>query len=863
MAEESISFKHLSLRLAREGIPIPARGGGQKNPRTLANSDKRQQHGSTLQSSVQNSLSDWKEKQAKRKEEEKPELPESIPLILRIDPKAFDPDDLKQYGIEVISELEDGYIIGASVGLELTDLQRKIQLFIGSQHGGAKVAEIWEILDGTQRPEYILSPQLLSHWNQVQDEDIYTVDVGVACIGTQAQLPDCPQRKANESDEKYINRFQIWSNKRDLTYEKWDEIASHRQNLLSEFVEYCKGEILKIVDGDIPNAARLPDSFTCRIRLTGIALKDLVFNFQYVFDVSEIDEFSEVFNLQNQTNGVESVFELEAPQLDSPKVCVIDSGVQQRHSLLKHAVDSHSSKSWVPGEINQTDDQVSGGGHGTRVAGAVLYPKGVPRKGVQQAVCWIQNARVLDKNRKLPEKLFPPELLSEVIAIYYRQTNTRIFNHSITGSVPCRIRYMSAWAAAIDELTWKNDVLFIVAAGNLPIDDRMGVTRLSVKDHLAENRQHPDYLLEESCRVANPGQSFQALTVGSIASVTYHQPPYSSLSKANHASAFSCSGLGIWDTIKPEVVEYGGDLTIDESEPPGITYHESVCPELIRSTFNGGPAIGRDAVGTSYAAPKVSHIAARLAAAFPDESCLLYRALIVQSARWPDWALSKTDNRLDTLRQIGYGMPNVDRALGNSPNRVTLITQGNRTIKAREVHIYQVNIPSNIRSQGEEIEILVEVTLSYKAQPRRTRRNRRKYLSTWLDWECSKKGEDPDRFLERTVKEFDAPESTEKGEGTFAWTLGKQSNHGITKDVSRSAGTIQKDWSVVKSFELRESFCIAVVGHQGWNNDPSAQAPYSLVVSFEAVQSTIPIYASFAEVQVEALQAQEQVQIKT
>jgi hypothetical protein len=302
--------------------------------------------------------------------------------------------------------------------------------------------------------------------------------------------------------------------------------------------------------------------------------------------------------------------------------------------------------------------------------------------------------------------------------------------------------------------------------------------------------------------------------------------------------------------------------SIDESKPPGIAYKESVCPELVRSTLNGGPAIGCDAVGTSYAAPKVSHIAARLAAAFPNENCLLYRALIVQSARWPTWAIDGNDKKLNILRQIGYGIPNIDRALVNSSNRITLITQGDRAIKAREAHIYQVNVPDSIRAQGEEIEILVEVTLSYKAQPRRTRRTRRKYLSTWLDWECSRKGEDPDCFLERTVKEFDAPESSEKSERAFTWTLGKQSNHGTTRHVSRSAGTIQKDWSIVKSFELRESFCVAVVGHQGWNNDPAAEAPYSLVVSFEAVQSNIPIYASFAEIQVDALQVQEQVQVR-
>ena len=58
-------------------------------------------------------------------------------------------------------------------------------------------------------------------------------------------------------------------------------------------------------------------------------------------------------------------------------------------------------------------------------------------------------------------------------------------------------------------------------------------------------------------------------------------------------------------------------------------------PELVRSTMHGGPAVDRDEVGTSYAAPKVTKIAARLQSVLPDESSLLYRALIVQSARWP------------------------------------------------------------------------------------------------------------------------------------------------------------------------------------------------------------------------------------
>ena len=191
-----------------------------------------------------------------------------------------------------------------------------------------------------------------------------------------------------------------------------------------------------------------------------------------------------------------------------------------------------------------------------------------------------------------------------------------------------------------------------------------------------------------------------------------------------------------------------------------------------------------------------------------------------------------------------------------------MITRGERTIKARQAHVYQVKLPEELRTPGEAFDIRVEVTLSYKAQPRRTRRNRRKYLSTWLDWECSGKGEEPEHFLARILKQYDAPEDSERGEGIFRWTLGKQNNHGIIKDVSRSVGTLQKDWTTVKSFELTEAFCIAVVGHEGWNNDPNAEVPYSLVVSFEAVGVNIPIYAPFVEAQVE-IEVEQQVEIQS
>ncbi len=866
MVERSDKFPHIQLKLTKEGIAATTQGGGKPNAITSANASNRQGHGSKLKSSLDSLVFYWKDTQEKREEEEKPPLPEkAIPIILQIDPTEFDAEDLRQYGIEVIAELENGYIIGASADdSEFSELEKKIEKFIKSERGGGKVAAIWDFIDGSKRPEYVLSPELLNQWQQITDAQIYIVDIGIACLGMKSQLPDCPEIKPDESDEKFTKRFTTWSKKRDLNYQQWDEIKSQREDEFTEFVQAYEGEILNIVDGAIPQSSQLPDSFSCRLQISGKGLKDLVFNFPYIFDVNLPDEFAKLVEPENLSDVDDPIFQLEQPESNAPNVCVMDSGIQENHSLLKAAIDSANSKSWVPGETDKNADYVSNGGHGTRVAGAVLYPVTIPRIGNEKAVCWIQNARILDAKCQLSTQIFPPNLLGDIVEFYHSKTKTRIFNHSITGSVPCRTQYMSSWAAGIDNLTWEKDILFIVAAGNLPLSGgRIGYTRLSVQEHLAANRLCPDYLVENSCRIANPAQSFQSLTVGSISLASYRELSSSSISQKDKPSAFSCSGLGIWGTIKPEVVEYGGDLVKDESIPPNITSPKEVCPELVRSTLNGGPGVAADNIGTSFAAPKVSHIAARLAAELSDESCLLYRALIVQSARWPEWTMAEDVNKLHVIRQIGYGIPNLDRALGNSPNRITLITRGNRPIKAKEAHVYQVKLPEGLRSQGEEHEILVEVTLSYKAQPRRTRRNRRKYLSTWLDWDCSKKGENPEKFLARILKEYDAPEDAEKGEEGFKWTIGKRAkNYGKIDGVSRSAGTIQKDWTIVKSFELREAFCIAVVGHEGWNNDPDAEAPYSLVISFEAIASNIPIYTTFVEAQV-LIELEQQVEIQS
>ena len=46
-------------------------------------------------------------------------MPEAISIQLKIDPNAFPIEELRKFNIEVISELEDDFVIGASDDVSL------------------------------------------------------------------------------------------------------------------------------------------------------------------------------------------------------------------------------------------------------------------------------------------------------------------------------------------------------------------------------------------------------------------------------------------------------------------------------------------------------------------------------------------------------------------------------------------------------------------------------------------------------------------------------------------------------------------------------------------------------------------------
>jgi Subtilase family len=345
----------------------------------------------------------------------------------------------------------------------------------------------------------------------------------------------------------------------------------------------------------------------------------------------------------------------------------------------------------------------------------------------------------------------------------------QIFNLSINSNSPFRLKHMSSWASMLDKLIHDQNVLFIVSAGNIPKD--------KIQYYIRNGNVYPAYLLNPNCRLANPAQSTFSIVVGSINHLTLDNEDWNSIGNENDISPFSRIGTGIWGQIKPDVVEYGGGMQISKNGLHNISTKDTAT-ELVRSMYHGGGAYGNDGVGTSFATPKVTHIVAELSKLYKEENINLIRALLVQGARLPN-DFFKNPTKL-SIRHFGYGLPSLERVTKNTEHRITFYNTN--VIAAEKGQIYSLKLPQELRNQGDEYDILIEVTLAYTAKNRRTRQKTKSYLSTWLEWKCSNLEDDYESFKNRTLSELDGKRIVEfeNSAGVIQWKIRERNIIGVT-----------------------------------------------------------------------------------
>ncbi len=806
-------FPHLNFAQKIQGKPRFT-GGGNPNAKSEYNKNNRPVHSAKLSGNTSNIKTNWSKSFTTRSNENLAEINEEVvPVFLQLNPELIIHDfDLKSFGIEIISEEDDGFIIGASLD-GLKSLEEKINGFINEEYGSGKIADLWQIIDGNReewKPKHILSDELFEKWDDIQDDIEYELEVSIAFDRPMGKEPDPSKQGGQKRLEKY----------RSALIER-DDLLIERENNFGAFINHY-GEITSSFIG-------LEDSFACEVKISGKGLKDLVFNYPFVFEVSEVEEVGGIDG--SQETSLIGEFQILPPKENEIEIGVIDSGIMENHILIQPAIKSRNSKSYIAD--TSTSDYVKGGGHGTKVAGAILYPKGVSSiEQPYQLPFFIRNLRVLNKDNLLLNR-FPAELMIKIVE---ENKDCKIFNLSINSKSPFRKKHMSSWAATLDTLIHEHKVLFVISAGNISTE--------YIMDHHPSGNNYPSYLNTPFCKIANPGQSSFGIVVGSINHVSYEDENWISLGLEDDISPFSRVGTGIWGKIKPDLVEYGGGLAISKNGLNSVREIEEISPELVRSTLHGGSAIGKGSSGTSFAAPKISHIAGQLLKLYPEEGINLIRALLVHGARLPgDQFVSPTSQ---SIEHYGYGFPSIERSTNNKENRITFYNSGN--IKAEEGHIYSLLIPEELRNQEHEYDILIEVSLAFTSRVRRTRQKTKSYLGTWLDWTNSKIGESYEDFRDYALKKIEETETTydnkvRNGLENFNWKIKRRIDSGNVKGINRNYSTVQKDWAIIKSFQLPKEISFAVRAHNGWDKNKQ-KIPYSIVVSLEVLGESISIYES-------------------
>jgi subtilisin family serine protease len=429
-------------------------------------------------------------------------------------------------------------------------------------------------------------------------------------------------------------------------------------------------------------------------------------------------------------------------------VGVIDDGVAVGHPLLAGLIGSERA---FPPE--HAWEQI--GSHGTLVAGLAAYGDfEVPlRDGLLlRGRGPIHAARVLEPDPGRPGATrFAPlalvhTVLEDAIRTLHGEEGVRVFNLSIGSEDAYSGPHVGLPTELLDALINELGLLVVLAAGNQPV--HTAPMRMDSGGHVLTD--YPGYTLEELARICEPGPAALALTVGSIARSDAPQTPDGqvrvgdrAIAAVNQLSPFSRTGPGAYKGVKPDVVDHGGNWAINnanqlETSNPGLA--------TISLGDGGGRLFGR-ASGTSFAAPRVTRLAADIWARYPDASANLIRALIGIASRIPGAVQAEFPQDEERLRAVGYGRPIPELAIESGVNRVVMYFDGE--MEADTVAIHPVPVPEAFargRSQRR-----ISVALAFDPP---VRRQRREYLAAEMSFDFLRNVE-PEEIARRYQRQGD------------------------------------------------------------------------------------------------------------
>jgi hypothetical protein len=556
------------------------------------------------------------------------------------------------------------------------------------------------------------------------------------------------------------------------------------------------------------------------------------------------------------------------PSSDAPVVCVLDTGVAASHPLIAPALHG----AWAYDDQWGTDDHGPDGGHGTSIAGLVLYGDLEPLMNGTGA---IELNHAVESMKFLPPAGFPATqppkygivtqgAVASVETLRPKKIRSYCLATSATDFPPNR---PSTWSGAIDQ----------IASGSMigDIDDKIPASKrmkrlLVVATGNVSGGMALDVLPSQP--LEDPSQSWNALTIGGF--TRKEQPPapppvLKPVVPGNHRSPFSRGSQSLPNElvpIKPEVLFEAGNMSSDST---GYCAWEPSMSLL----STGSDVVSEPLVpfwATSAATGMAGNFLGRLQATHPELWPETHRALVVDSARWPQpirkkfigtgayWKAGTKAEKQRHLREFGYGVPDIERALTSALNDATLIAQAElqpytlgadgKSAVFNEMHFYDLPWPRHSLEQLENAIVTMKVTLSYFIEPNLSGKAATRpdtYRSFGLRFDMKKRGESSKHFRSRITASQTSEGIGVDGEAS-RWLLGPK---------AIQAGSLHCDLWRGRAIELAGHDEIAIYPVGGWWKSHTGQkrfkdkARYSLVISISASDLDVDLYSEiFAEV---------------
>lgn len=631
-----------------------------------------------------------------------------------------------------------------------------------------------------------------------------------------------------------------------IKWEAWLRIGENeedREKIINTFYEASRTARVQTGSKEI----RFPESTVVLVQATARQLSQIFYPRNILSELRRTAEPSDFFlslGREDEKAWVDdAVNRIQLPEQDAPAVCLLDTGVNYEHPLLRVAMAANDMASYDPDWLITDHD-----GHGTGMAGLSLYGDLVE--------ILTSTLQIPLRHRIESVKILPPvgenpleaygEITKECVARaeIFAPFRKRVICLPVT-SLLHRFRGMpSLWSASIDAISSASfeeteiPRLFFVSAGNTNQEDCVN---------------YPDS--NHSDQIHDPGQAFNVITVGAYTDKVIIDPNSpdarnTPLAPRGSLCPYSTTSI-IWKdewANKPDIVLEGGNLVSHPHTP-----YQTASLRLLTTNSAWQRRYLIDFGETSAATALASRMGAIILAEYPDLKAETVRGLIVHSANWTEQMLNEfSDNKRNLLRCYGYGVPSLEKALYSANNSVTLIAEDSlqpfakegSDIKINEMNLHEIPWAREVLLDLGSLEVEMQVTLSYFIQPNpngKGYKNKHRYASHQLRFTTMKSDENKDEFRKRINKAArdEGEKYTSSGGDSDGWFIGPTLRH---------KGSIHSDIWKGTAANLATKNIIAVYPVGGWwkelkrQNKCDSSANYSLIVSIKTQETEVDIY---------------------